>query len=76
MRIRLHNFNDPGATISGHITARHLKQVLTNYWFTHPAERTLTSDWSINSFIMDVYQNVFNVQSEFSVQSKTKNIFL
>ena len=25
----------------------------------HPAGRALTSDWSVNSFIMVVYENVF-----------------
>ena len=40
-----------------------------------PGGRTLTSDWSVNSFIMIFYVNFFKVQSEFSVQRTTKFFF-
>ena len=41
----------------------------------HPVGRTLTTDWSANSFIMAVYENIFfKVKSAFSVQSTTKKI--
>ena len=38
----------------------------------HLAGRALSSDESTNSFIIIVYEIYFQVQSEFSVQSKTK----
>ena len=33
--------------------------------------RVPTSDWSANSFVMVVYENIFKAQSEFSAQLKT-----
>ena len=44
-------------------------------FFLLSAGRALTSDWSVNSFIMVVYENFFHAKSEFSVQSTSK-IFL
>ena len=32
------------------------------------AGRVSTSDWSTNSFVLVVYENIFKVQSEFSAQ--------
>ena len=39
----------------------------------HPAGKVLTSDWSINNFIMVVNKIFFKVRSEFSVQGLTKH---
>ena len=43
---------------------------------SHTPRRALASDWWLNSFIMTCYRNVFNIQSQFSVQNMTKKIYL
>ena len=40
-----------------------------------PDVSTLNSEWSLNSFIMVVCENFFQVQSEFSVESTAKKRF-
>ena len=47
-------------------------------WLIHPARWTLSSNWSENSFVMDVYENVFflNPVRIFCLKHKTKSFYL
>ena len=46
-------------------------------WLIHPARWTLSSNWSENSFVMDVYENVFFFKSSQNFLSEAQNqIFL